>query len=98
MITLYSLIMQLLTYIGLKSENYFHTQVNSTNCLYSVSCTVIQNDSNCSIRHTTLRNQPINGTELLKIPYSNPGTVHKFAFSMEANKNLLIKENISVTG
>ncbi len=83
--------------IGLKSEDYFRTQVNSTNCLYSVSCTVVQNDSTCSIRHTTLSNQPINGTEVLKIPHSSPGTVHKFAFSMETN-NLRIKENISVTG
>ncbi|XP_064402540.1 uncharacterized protein LOC135348282 isoform X2 [Halichondria panicea] len=84
--------------IGLKSEDYFRTQVNSTNCLYSVSCAVIQNDSTCTIQHTTLSNQPpINGTEVLKIPHSSPGTVHTFAFSMKANKNLLIKENMSVT-
>ncbi len=93
-----SLMLSLLIFIGLKSENYFHTQVNSTNCLYSVSCTVIQNDSTCSIRHTAPSIQPINGMEMLKIPHSSPGTVHKFAFSMEANKNLRIKENISVTG
>ncbi len=84
--------------IGLKSEDYFRTQVNSTNCLYSVSCAVIQNDSTCTIRHTTLSNQPINSTGMLKIPHSSPGTVHTFAFSMKANKNLLIKQNMSVTG
>ncbi len=84
--------------IGLKSEDYFRTQVNSTNCLYSVSCAVIRNDSTCTIQHTTLPNQPINDTEVLKIPHSSPGTVHTFAFSMEANKNLFIKEKMSVKG
>ncbi|XP_064401114.1 uncharacterized protein LOC135347153 [Halichondria panicea] len=84
--------------IGLKSEDYFRTQVNSTNCLYSVSCAVIQNDSTCTIQHTTLSNQPpINSTGMLKIPHSSPGTVHTFAFSVKANKNLLIKQNMSVT-
>ena len=43
-------------------------------------------------------NQPINGMEVLKIPHSSPGTVHTFAFSMEANENLFIKENMSVKG
>ena len=85
--------------IGLKSEDYFRTQVNSTNCLYSVSCAVIQNDSTCTIQHTTLSNQPpINSTGMLKIPHSSPGTGHTFAFSVKANKNLLIKQNMSVTG
>ncbi len=61
-------------------------------------CTVVQEGSICSIRHTVISAQPINGMTMLNIPYSIPGTVHNFDFSMEADKNLRIKENISVTG
>ncbi len=86
------------TIIGLRSDNYIFTQVNSTNCVYSVGCTVIQEGSTCSIQHTVPNEQPINGMEMLKIPHSIPGTVHKFEFSAMENRNFRIRDDASFTG
>ncbi len=83
------------TIIGLRSDNYIFTQINSTNCVYSVGCTVIQEGSTCS---TVPSEQPINGMEMLKIPHSSPGTVHKFEFSAMENRNFRIRDDASFTG
>ncbi len=90
----------MIIYVGRRSRLYFSNQVNSTNCLHSAGCTVDQEGSICSIRHTVdlPSDQPINDITMLNIPHSGPGTVHKFEFSMEANINLHVKENLSVTG
>ncbi|XP_064402513.1 uncharacterized protein LOC135348219 isoform X4 [Halichondria panicea] len=83
--------------VGHRSKLYFSNKVNSTDCLHLAGCTVVQEGSICSIRHTVISAQPINGMTMLNIPYSIPGTVHNFDFSMEADKNLRVKENVSVT-
>ncbi len=90
----------MIIYVGRRSRLYFSNQVNSTNCLHSAGCTVVQEGSICSIRHTVdlPSDQPINDITILNIPHSGPGTVHTFEFSMEANINLHVKENLSVTG
>ena len=84
------------------SGHYFTWSVNSISCQqHSVQCTAslnVTDDTMCSIRRTTgdgtptIFSIPLNTRH--RLPYSSPGIVYYFEFSVIVNNHFLIMDNI----